>query len=347
MSRQTLHPQRRLKATQVGYRVREMTQVGPVVAQVQGVYQRACNLEMPGGRLITLLAPARPGPANIVVPDLQGVLGRVADGQTVTVTSASLKVAEANLVIDLTGAPAWERVRPPDLPLPGRSVRHAAILAAMAIALERAESPGLIHLLPDLVGGTRAEPGPLPVEMGLDFSLQAGMLLQARSAILQLETLLTAGELEASLACAKSLIGLGLGLTPSGDDFLTGMILTLHYANWAPGSETRGIAAFGRGVVGLAMGRTTPVSLEQLRYASHGEAEEVIARAAIALLWALESLRPAIEALLDTGSSSGSDLLSGMCIASKLLFRPWNLSSAPARAGGSAVEGSSNRSALT
>lgn len=279
-----------------------------MVAQVRGVFQRACNLETPAGRLITLLALERPGPANIVVPELSEVLGRMADGQSVIITSTRLEATEENVVIDLTGAPIWQGVSPPDLPLPASPVRHGAVQTAMEIALERAESPGLIHLLPDLIGGGGPEPG-------FDFSLRAGLLLQARSAIIQLETLLAAGELEAALGVTTRLIGLGLGLTPSGDDFLTGLILTLNLADEAPGSEVRGIDLWGQRVVDLATGRTTWVSLEQLRYAAQGQAEQVIAEAAIALLWASEPLRPAIEALLDTGSSSGGDLLAGMCMS--------------------------------
>ena len=298
----------------VGYRVREWTAAGPLDAQTHGVFQRACNLELPGSRLITLLAPERPGPANIVVPALENVLGRVVDGQPMVVTTDRIEAPESSLVVDLAGARTWEGVSPPDLPLPGPPLRHGAVQTAIEIALERAESPGLIHLLPDLVGGGGSE-------LGLDFSLRAGLLLQARSAIIQLETLLAAGELEAALGVTTRLIGLGLGLTPSGDDFLAGLILTLNIADRVPGGFVKGIDAFGRGVVDQAIGRTTLVSVEQLRYAAQGEAEQVIAEAAIALLWASEPLEPAIEALLDTGSSSGGDLLTGMCLGVKWLNR--------------------------
>jgi hypothetical protein len=319
MSRHTHRPRRRLKATWIGYQVPRWTEENPIVAQVRGVFQRACNLETPFGRLITLLALERPGPANIVVPELSEVLGRMADDQSVIITPTRLEATEENVVIDLTGAPIWEKISPPDLPLATPSARHAAIQQAMEIALERAESPGLVHLLPDVLEATDA--GVPPAEGKVDFSLHAGMLLQARSAIIQLETLLVAGELEAALDVTTRLIGLGLGLTPSGDDFLTGLILALSIASQAPGSEVSGIDAFGQGVVDRAVGCTTWVSVEQLRYAARGEAEQMIAEAVIALLWASEQLRPAIEALLDTGSSSGGDLLTGMCLGVKWVDR--------------------------
>ncbi len=319
ISRHTHYPQRKLVATWIGYQVPRWTEENPIVAQVRGVFQRACNLETPVGRLITLLARERPGPVNIVVPELPEVLGRMTDGQSVIVTPGRVEAMEANVSIDLTSAPIWEQISPPDLPLATPSARHAAIQQAMEIALERAESPGLVHLLPDVFEPSDA--GAPPAEGKIDFSLHAGMLLQARSAILQLEMLLTAGELEAALDVTTRLIGLGLGLTPSGDDFLTGLVLALNIADQAPGSEVSGIDAFGQGVVDRAVGCTTWVSVEQLRYAARGEAEQVIAEAVIALLWASEPLRPAIEALLDTGSSSGGDLLTGMCLGVNWLDR--------------------------
>lgn len=308
----------RLKATYVGYRLRKWIQAGPVVAQVHGVFQRACNLAGPGGRLITLLAPARPGPATIVVPNLEAALGRVANGQSMILTPTRVEAPAADLAIDLASASIWEAVSPPNLPLPAPSARYAAIRAAVEIAQEREESPGLIDLLPDLITETPLDP--VSAEVALDSPLRAGTLREARSVIRQLGTILPRGELEAALACATRLIGLGPGLTPAGDDVLTGLMLVLHYADRAPGTEVKWIDAFCRGVVDQAMGRTTWVSSEQLRYAAHGEAAQAIAEAAIALLWAQEPLRPAIAALLDTGSSSGSDLLSGMCIGSKLLL---------------------------
>ncbi len=311
------HPARRiLKASHAGYQVLRWTEAGPIRAQVLGVFQRACNLQTSEGRLVTLLAPDRPGPANIVVPALGQVLGQVKDDQSMTITPIRVEAPQANLMIDLSSTPIWAGVAPPNLPLPTPPARRAAVQVAMGIALSRAESAELIHLLPELAGETDTGPASPAPKAGLGPSLEAGMRHQARSAVSQLGTSLATGELEAALDAATHLVGLGLGLTPSGDDLLTGLILALKIADQAPGSEVSGIDAFGQEVVERAVARTTLVSVEQMRYAARGETEETIAEAAIALLWAREPLQPAIDALLDTGSSSGADLLAGMCIAS-------------------------------
>ena len=112
----------------------------------------------------------------------------------------------------------------------------------------------------------------------------------------------------------RGLIGLGPGLTPSGDDFLAGFILA--GAIWRerlgePVKLTKDIAAMVRK---WAQGRTTAVSRAMLEDATEGEASEPVQRFLMALFkkgksretrfWAMEISR--------TGASSGEDLLNGL-----------------------------------
>jgi hypothetical protein len=118
---------------------------------------------------------------------------------------------------------------------------------------------------------------------------------------------------------AEQLVGLGPGLTPSGDDFLTGLLVTLAYANRALSGALDWAVGLGQQVAAWAPGRTTRVGEQQLWYAAQGEADEAVARAAMALLWEELELDPAVDGLLRIGSTSGGDILTGMCVASELL----------------------------
>ena len=62
------------------------------------------------------------------------------------------------------------------------------------------------------------------------------------------------------------MIGLGPGLTPSGDDLIGGMCLALHAIGRAGPAE-----ALGRWAVSLGRTRTTAISLAHLSAASEGE----------------------------------------------------------------------------
>jgi hypothetical protein len=120
-------------------------------------------------------------------------------------------------------------------------------------------------------------------------------------------------EVEASL---RGLIGLGPGLTPSGDDFLAGFITAgtiwgKRLADPDPGKLAKEVAASVRKET---LGRTTSVSVAMLADAADGEVSEPVQHFLTSLLqrgerrevhfWAMEISR--------IGASSGEDLLNGL-----------------------------------
>lgn len=122
--------------------------------------------------------------------------------------------------------------------------------------------------------------------------------------------------------CARSLAGLGPGLTPSGDDFLSGFMSSLYWGAKALGFETADVWRCNQEVVRAAKGRTNLISYTQILYASRGQTPEYIH----ALLQALyygenqERLDKAIKRVLEMGSTSGGDLLAGIGMAMEFLL---------------------------
>ena len=99
-------------------------------------------------------------------------------------------------------------------------------------------------------------------------------------------------------AAAQSLVGLGPGLTPSGDDYLGGMMVALH----AVARDARA-AALWRWLQPRLAGRTSAISAAHLAAAAEGEAHEVLHRV-------LQN--DAAPSLLDSvGHCSGWDALAG------------------------------------
>ena len=309
------------QARSVGYQVQRWTQDGALETRVHGRFEHACNLVTSDRRLVVLLDRPRPGPATIVAPGLSAVLDGLAEGDPVQVTARAVVAAHAGPIIGLDGAPLWEGLSPPTGPVASRAARREQVLAAARTALRTKHGSGFVVLLPRLLPGLRAEER--ETCRGRDEEgrgpVHTSIASQALAAIGDLRETLLAGAVEKACACAQHLIGLGPGLTPSGDDFLTGLILTLVLASRARGAEGAWLAGFGRCVAELATGRTTLVSEHQLRYAADGQADLVIGRAAIAILWATGQARRSVRALLRTGASSGGDLLAGICVASGLI----------------------------
>ncbi|MPZ95122.1 MAG: DUF2877 domain-containing protein [Propionibacteriales bacterium] len=113
-------------------------------------------------------------------------------------------------------------------------------------------------------------------------------------------------------AASHALIGLGPGLTPSGDDVLSGALVTgSAFGCRAP--RLRVAAEAITGAAETALGRTPLVSAALLRHAARGECIAELA----ALLAALDEGAPLdgpLAALLAVGHHSGSDLARGVAI---------------------------------
>jgi hypothetical protein len=104
---------------------------------------------------------------------------------------------------------------------------------------------------------------------------------------------------EVSFQC-KACIGLGLGLTPSGDDMLLGTLTILHMyrPDWAE--------LLGKEILPHTT-RTNDISRNYLELAVRGYAATPVIRAAEQL-----HNNKAVELLLSVGHSSGCDILEGM-----------------------------------
>lgn len=124
---------------------------------------------------------------------------------------------------------------------------------------------------------------------------------------------LAAADTEAVEHAALGLLGLGPGLTPSGDDIVAGALVTLRAFAGAPALAARADTV-AQTVVSSAPGRTSLVSADLLGHAAAGRCVPQLA----ALLAALDrggSLDAPLCALLSVGHSSGGDLTRGVSIA--------------------------------
>lgn len=103
-----------------------------------------------------------------------------------------------------------------------------------------------------------------------------------------------------------SLIGLGGGLTPAGDDFIGGALICLH----ALGS--RALAGrIAKWALKLASTRSNRISLAHLQSASAGEGHEALHQALAATFTGKRSLALEMAALRRIGHSSGMDAFAG------------------------------------
>jgi hypothetical protein len=120
-------------------------------------------------------------------------------------------------------------------------------------------------------------------------------------------TALATSDLSSALAVAKQLAGLGVGLTPAGDDFIMGAM----YATWII-HPLNVASVIAEEITKTAAALTTSLSAAWLRSAGRGEA---------GILWhqffdALIAFEPSqiqavIDKILAVGETSGADALMG------------------------------------
>ena len=107
---------------------------------------------------------------------------------------------------------------------------------------------------------------------------------------------------------ARQLIGLGPGLTPSGDDYLGGLMVGLR----AIGNRSAA-AALWRWLEPRALERTSSISVAHLAAAAHGEVHEALHACVEGLFSANATRWSARLARLDAvGHCSGRDGLAGV-----------------------------------
>ena len=110
----------------------------------------------------------------------------------------------------------------------------------------------------------------------------------------------------------EGLIGLGPGLTPSGDDFLVGALALLDAL-----AQRKAHAALAHAIATSPRGLTSPLSDYLLRAAASGHVGEPLCRAVSAVISGMADA--AVASLREIGHSSGWDMLVGVGSALKVV----------------------------
>lgn len=280
--------------------------------RVLGLYTNSANL-ISGDQVFSLVEPsARNLPRGILVrlpPGFAWKDAAIAPGARVEVDGPRLRISP-RVEVDLSCTTPWEpRRRLGPAPFSPEAVRRG--LPGALAAMDGAGGMGaLAAYFYGLAAGTEPDP-------------PSGNLFQARGARLISEAMacLHAAEQEGFLRASIGLVGLGIGLTPSGDDILTGLVGSLVLLaeriprlGWLPGTASR--LAEG------ARGRTTDVGLTYLRCAAEGEIAELQERLLAALVAGEGGAAgDACRELRAFGHSSGGEIALGTLLAAESAAR--------------------------
>jgi hypothetical protein len=150
------------------------------------------------------------------------------------------------------------------------------------------------------------------------FEMELSRMLEERTDSLLTE--LSNKRMSESIEKASKLIGLGPGLTPSGDDFLVGLFTVLNIQK----SPKYHLKDFGKEVVKLAKPLTNDISYMAIQKASIGKVRESIISLVTSILYGTEEdLILSLNKVLKIGSSSGTDIALGIVAGLEVQIKSW------------------------
>ncbi len=265
------------------------------------VHRSAANVLI-DGRLVTVARDSMGGlPNGVAVREFDGVALGLRDGMAARTHDGCLMIDGGLVTIDVRLATVWSpriRVRPAPDDIPGR----AGLVAAAARLLPEV---GLRPILGDDEPASNARR-----VLRRTARPASDAAAWAQPAADGLVRALEVGDLDRATAEGARLVGLGPGLTPSGDDLLVGLTATLTALGDA---AARPLAEAWAAV---AAGRTTLVAATFHSHAARGQYSERLHHLLDAVLDGPAAGIPrAVGRASEWGASSGVDSVVGVVIA--------------------------------
>lgn len=284
---------------------------------IHSVFPRAANLLL-GGRLLTLHARETPCTPNGLVLALranQKLLGGLQPGMVFLVERGIIAIPAANLRLDLQQSQPWNP-HPQLAPAVCPPEHLQAHLAFLETYLAAHASPGGLAGLAHLDHETTIEKAA---------GANQPLLQTAWTATQQLLDGISRQQLSLMREGLTMLIGLGPGLTPSGDDLLTGLIAATLLLSEPVRQPVGFYQRLSAEALAIAYSRTNKLSITWIEYAGRGEVAEHLGRLFEALIQSDTSLlEKAAQEVLSSGATSGGDLLAGIILGGRCLIAQQN-----------------------
>lgn len=121
---------------------------------------------------------------------------------------------------------------------------------------------------------------------------------------------------------SSKIIGFGPGLTPSVDDFISGLMISLIYVSEYFNYPLDEIYNINNKIVNNIDNKTTELSKQMLKNSASGKVAEVIRKLIVSILSDenIVEIDKYIHDVNSIGQTSGSDILSGIYIGSRLVI---------------------------
>lgn len=260
---------------------------------VHSIFERTINLTCSeNGELYTIGNRQLDNAPNTLVIDVQGFSEMGLSVNDLVTSSVTKLVIGTDLRISTLQATKWEGVLPSyPCDIDGVEVLRRNVAFTKNYVDVYGKTGGM---------KMSSQPAsPFEKEMSRMLIQRAGMLSDD----------LANNRIESAIQHAISMIGLGPGLTPSGDDFLVGLCSVYKMQNISCYLS----CPFFEGIVHASQTLTNEISAITLKKAASGQVRESLNDLLICMVaGSVEELVPALNKIIGIGSSSGTDILLGI-----------------------------------
>jgi len=268
-------------------------------ALIHSAFDTAVNLQLvDSDRLITLLVSDHYElPQGIRVESKDVRFQSLTVGLLAACRAGVLRFESFPLTVDLRAAPVW-KCRISELYLNMRSSSAEGSWTTVWQMLNEGQRLNKTEIIADDL-----------------FQLNTGSLLSQKISrpILQLISSTEQFDIQDSIRAAGKMIGLGPGVTPSGDDFLIGFLAGLWSTSGGNQGQLSFIHSFGKALMEIAK-QTNLISRTYLYHATQGQFSSSLSNLAEAITFGSENIPAISEAAMRVGHSSGMDSLTGLLI---------------------------------
>lgn len=273
-----------------------LLRASPAPARVHSVFARVVNVQLAGERLLSLACRLADDAPDSVVVDLDSWSSfDIAPGTDVRLADGWIDIG-SRLSIELDDARPWQPRRPVYAQDTARL--RANVPAAQGYLDHHGKGLGLRRA----AGSNRTD-------------LERAMVTAFRRNAEGLCDALARDDETLANEHVDVLVGLGPGLTPSGDDFLLGLLAVLNIS----GSPEHAWRPIGDRVVERAQMQTHLISAAALRHAAKGRVRASVIDLCDALMHACPTaMRHALNRVMRIGASSGSEIALGVLAGFRL-----------------------------
>jgi hypothetical protein len=270
-------------------------------AQVFGRTSKGVFIKTSGKWLVFLSFEQFKGPLTITFETIDPLLRLLSVRDPIQIASQSIFLTGLDLVIPVASSQVWQPL-PPRLPLRGHTERQERLVYFAQEITSKKNGVGLGSLISPLLGLANTDVSPQFIK-GLNWD-----------DIRQLRNCIRKAEASPLARLLSTILGSGPGLTPSADDFIVGILLTLNRWQNPPWTADR-LRDLNFQIVEAAYRKTTTLSANLIECAALGLADERLVNALDWIITGAARKTDIVDHLLGWGGSSGVDAFVGMAVS--------------------------------